>query len=50
MIDILLKYILWYDFLNDLDAQNDFDKKIVAKKPVKWNHSDLKYALVKLML
>ena len=21
MIDILLKYILWYDFLNDLDAK-----------------------------
>ena len=35
MIDILLKYILWYDFLNDLDAQSDFYKKIVTKKPVK---------------
>ena len=35
MIDILLKYILWYDFLNDLDAQSDFNKKIVTKKPVK---------------
>ena len=35
MIDILLKYILWYEFLNDLAAQRDFDKKIVTKKPVK---------------
>ena len=35
MIDILLKYILWCDFLNDLDAQSDFHKKIVTKKPVK---------------
>ena len=35
MIDILLKYILWYEFLDDLDAQNDFDKKFVTKKPVK---------------
>ena len=26
MIDILLKYILWYEFLNDLDAQRDFEK------------------------
>ena len=34
MIDILLKYILWYKFVNDLDAQSDFDKKIVTKKPV----------------
>ena len=30
MIDILLKYIFWYDFLNDLDAQTDFDKKFVT--------------------
>ena len=35
MIDILLKYILWYEFLKDRDAQNDFDKKFVTKKPVK---------------
>ena len=35
MIDIIFKYILWYDFLNDLDAQSDFDKKIVTKKTVK---------------
>ena len=28
MIDILLKYIFWYEFLNDLDALRDFDKKI----------------------
>ena len=34
MIDILLKYILWYDFLNNLDAQSDFDKKIITKKLV----------------
>ena len=31
MIDILLKYILWYKLLNDLDAKSDF----VTKKPVK---------------
>ena len=35
MIDILLKYILWYDFLSDLDAHSDFDKKIVRKNVVK---------------
>ena len=35
MIDILLKYILWYDFLNDLESQNDFDKNDVTKKLVK---------------
>ena len=35
MIDILLKYILWYEFWNDLDAQSDFDKNFVTKKPVK---------------
>ena len=35
MIDILLKYILWYEFFNDLDAQSDFDKYFVTKKPVK---------------
>ena len=44
MIAILLKYILWYEFLNNLDAQIDFDKKFVTKKPVKF-HSYLKYAL-----
>ena len=48
MIEILLKYILWYEFLNDLDAQSDFDKKIITKKPVKSNHSYLKYALTSL--
>ena len=31
MIDILLKYILWYEFWNDLDAQSDFDKNFVKK-------------------
>ena len=35
MIDILLKYTLWYEFLNDLDAPSDFDKNFVTKKPVK---------------
>ena len=45
MIDILFKNIVRYEFLNDLDAQSDFDKKIVTKKPVKQNHSYLKYAL-----
>ena len=35
MIDILLKYILWYEFLNDLDAQSDFDKILVTQKLVK---------------
>ena len=32
MIDILLKYILWYDFLNNLDAQRDFEKNFSHKK------------------
>ena len=32
MIDILLKYILWYELLNDLDGQRDFDKKKVVTK------------------
>ena len=32
MIDILLKYILWYDCFNDLDAQTDFDKKNCHKQ------------------
>ena len=27
--------ILWYDFLNDLDAQSEFDKIFVTKKLVK---------------
>ena len=33
MIDISLKYILWYDFLNDLDALDlgDFMKKLSQK-------------------
>ena len=29
------KYILLYEFVKDLDAQSDFNKKIVTKKPVK---------------
>ena len=43
MNDILLKYILCYEFLNDLDAQRDFEKNICHKKTKK--HSYLKYAL-----
>ena len=35
MIDILLKYTLWHEILNDLDAQSDFDKNSVPKKLVK---------------
>ena len=35
MIDILLKYILWYEFFNELDAQIDFEKFFVTKKLVK---------------
>ena len=31
MIDILLKYILWYEFWNNLDAQSDFEKKLSQK-------------------
>ena len=31
MIYILLKYILWYEFLNDLDVQSDCNKNIVTK-------------------
>ena len=32
VIDIFLKYILWYDFLNDLDTQSDLEKYFVTKK------------------
>ena len=35
MSDILHKHILWYEFLNDLDAQNDFEKTFVTRKLVK---------------
>ena len=45
MINILLKNILWIEFLNDLDAQSNFEKTFVTKKLVKYNHSDIKYAL-----
>ena len=41
MVDILLKYIFWYEFSIDLDAQSDFDKEIVTEKLVKENHSYL---------
>ena len=37
MIDILLKYILWCNFLNNSDAQSHFAKN--------YNHSYLQYAL-----
>ena len=33
MIDILLKYILWYEFFNDLDAQSYFHKKAGQVEP-----------------
>ena len=33
MIDILLKYILWQEFLNDLDAKSDFDEKVGQVEP-----------------
>ena len=32
MVDILFKYILWYEFLNDFDAQSNFDKTFVTRK------------------
>ena len=32
MIDILLKYILWHELLNDSDAQSDFEAKNCHKK------------------
>ena len=35
MIDNLLKYMLWYEVLNDLDAQSDLKKYFVTKKLVK---------------
>ena len=35
VIDILHKYILWYEFSNDLDVQSDFHKNFVIKKLVK---------------
>ena len=39
MIYILLKYILRYEFLKNLDAQIDFDKNFVKKNLVNYNHS-----------
>ena len=35
MFDILLKYILWYELLNDFNAQSDFDKNLVTKNTVR---------------
>ena len=46
MIDILLKYIpnlIWN--IKQFEAQMDLDEHFVTKKPVKKNHSNLKYAL-----
>ena len=34
MIDILLKYILWYTFLNDFNAQSDLSQKIRSSKTI----------------
>ena len=36
MIDILIKYILWYNFSNDMDAQSDLKKLLPQKKLVKY--------------
>ena len=36
MIDILLKYILWYEFLSDFDAQSEFGKIFVTKNLLTW--------------
>ena len=35
MIDMLLKYILWYELINDFDAKRDFEIYFVTKKVVK---------------
>ena len=32
MIDILLKYILWYESSNDFDAQSNFEPTFVTQK------------------
>ena len=45
-INTLLIYTLWYELSSDFDAQSNFDKTFVTKKPVK--HSYIKYALVKI--
>ena len=34
-----------YSFLNDVDAQSDFDQNVVRENLVPWNHSYLEYAL-----
>ena len=46
MIDILLKYILWYEFLNDLDAQRDFEKPFVTKQDWKSSVQDREASLL----
>ena len=43
-LETLLIYTLWYEFINDFDAQSG--KTFITKKLVPWNHSYLlKYAL-----
>ena len=32
IIEILLRYIIWHEFLTVLDAKSDFDKKNCHKK------------------
>ena len=38
---------LWYQSSYDLDVRSDFGKLFVRKKLVRWNHSCIKYALIK---
>ena len=50
MINILLKCILWYEFLNDLNAQSDFWQKNCHKKAGQVEpFLSFKYALAFLM-
>ena len=37
-VDALLIFNLWYEFLNDIDAQIDFGKKKCHKKPAPRNY------------
>ena len=36
MIDILLQYILWYEFLNDLNSQWFWEKILTKKAAQVW--------------
>ena len=45
MIDILLKYILWYDFFKRFGCPKWFWQDFCHKKAGQVNHSYLKYAL-----